>query len=540
MQKNITIKGAEDLEAFGRHSERSFWNVFEPETRRAVLWLCLGAVYWWGLFQRLTVDWSINPQYGYGWSVPALACWLAWRRWADRPRTEFKRWRAMFTLGCLVLLFVLFPVRMIEEANPEWRLVLWFHAFALVGLSAGLLFYSGGKGWLRHFAFPVCFVLISVPWPTNIEQGLIQGLTRIVAGATVGILRECGITALQHGNLIEIGTGVVGVDEACSGIRSLQTSVMISLFLGELHRFTTGRRLFLVALGVGLAVMTNLCRTLFLVWNAAQYGIASVSRWHDAAGMIIVGVVLAGLWLLALWLKEAEEENRVSLAPVQKSIRVPPYRPLAGVSAWWVLVLAATQAWYRAHERELILSAQWSVQWPTACPKFRDVPLAERARSILRCDRGQGAAWKDEAQNFWLGFFLEWEPGRNSAQLAKGHTPDICMPATGRKLVRELEVRVIPASGLELPFRCYEFNSEGRPLFVFYCDWESARSSRSETLREDWTVASRFNSVLAGKRHLGEQVLQLAVRGPRDIEQAEVALRRELQTIVQPKTASVE
>jgi hypothetical protein len=124
------------------------------------------------------------------------------------------------------------------------------------------------------------------------------------------------------------------------------------------------------------------------------------------------------------------------------------------------------------------------------------VPLTEKARAILRCDAGRGAAWKDEEQNYWLGFFLEWKPGRNSAQLAKGHTPDICMPATGRKLVRELGKQSVSVHGLDLSFRRYEFSAEGRPLFVFYCNWESASSPEWVSLREDWTAASRFECPL--------------------------------------------
>ena len=52
----------------------------------------------------------------------------------------------------------------------------------------------------------------------------------------VEVLGWTGIPAIQHGNLIEVGTGTVGVSEACSGIRSFQTSLMISLFFGEFYR----------------------------------------------------------------------------------------------------------------------------------------------------------------------------------------------------------------------------------------------------------------------------------------------------------------
>ena len=536
MEQTITVAAppvTEKVRMSGSDDPGPGGKALAPCIKRQALWmLTLVVAYWWMLLQRLSVDWTVNPQYGYGWSVPVLACWLAWRRWADRPPAELSQWCRPSAMMVISLLLFLLPVRLIEEANPEWRLVLWFHALTLAALTAGLLLYSGGGAWLRHFGFPVCFVLVSVPWPSGIEQTLIQGLTKVVAGVTVEILGLCGIMAVQHGNLIEVSTGIVGVDEACSGVRSLQTSVMISLFLGELYRFTFGRRLLMLALGMALALVTNLCRTFFLVWSAAQHGIKSVDQWHDTAGLVIVGVVFAGLWLLAWRLRGRAGGNELRGDSKQTAPRLPSRWVLAGLTGWLVLVAGGTEAWYRAHERDLVPAPPWSVQWPTGSPAFRDVPLTEKARAILRCDAARGAAWRDEARNLWLGFFLEWKPGRNSAQLAKGHTPDICMPAAGQRLVRELGLRNISVRGLELSFRRYEFTSPGRPLFVFYCNWESARSPRHASLREDWTATSRLESVRFGKRHLGQQVLQLAVEGPRNVQDAEAALARELEWIL--------
>ena len=46
-------------------------------------------------------------------------------------------------------------------------------------------------------------------------------------------LALCGIPAQLEGNLIRVRTGVVGVSEACSGVRSLQTAIMIGLLFGD-------------------------------------------------------------------------------------------------------------------------------------------------------------------------------------------------------------------------------------------------------------------------------------------------------------------
>jgi len=68
----------------------------------------------------------------------------------------------------------------------------------------------GGGGWLRHFAFPILFFLVALPWPVRFEQIVIQDLMRAVTAINVIFLQLAGVPALQHGNVIEIGSGFAG------------------------------------------------------------------------------------------------------------------------------------------------------------------------------------------------------------------------------------------------------------------------------------------------------------------------------------------
>ena len=128
-----------------------------------------------------------------------------------------------------------FPIRFLADANPDWRLLSWFLALVVVSISLGFVYLIGGRPWLRHFAFPFLFFLVAVPWPVRIEQSVIQTLMRMVTTINVTFLQLAGVPALQHGNVIEVGKGFIGIEEACSGVRSLQATLMVSLFLGELY-----------------------------------------------------------------------------------------------------------------------------------------------------------------------------------------------------------------------------------------------------------------------------------------------------------------
>src|SRR3954454_7725458 len=99
------------------------------------------AALWFVLCRHLSGEWSVNEQYSYGWFVPFFAAFLFWLRWEDRPEesrnyeVRSRKWGMAAGLTAIVALFVLFPVRLLEVANPDWRLLDWIHAAVVVTLS---------------------------------------------------------------------------------------------------------------------------------------------------------------------------------------------------------------------------------------------------------------------------------------------------------------------------------------------------------------------------------------------------------------------
>src|SRR5437762_4591449 len=45
---------------------------------------------WFRLIDHLRVEWSLNERYAYGWAVPILCAWLAYRRWRSSPTTDHR------------------------------------------------------------------------------------------------------------------------------------------------------------------------------------------------------------------------------------------------------------------------------------------------------------------------------------------------------------------------------------------------------------------------------------------------------------------
>src|SRR5439155_18005641 len=54
--------------------------------------LCMLGFLWFTLINHVRVEWTVNPQYGYGWAVPFLCAFLIWKRTSDiRDRRKRNR-----------------------------------------------------------------------------------------------------------------------------------------------------------------------------------------------------------------------------------------------------------------------------------------------------------------------------------------------------------------------------------------------------------------------------------------------------------------
>jgi len=510
-------------------------------------WLVLPLGYlWFHLIDNLRLEWETNPQYSYGLVVPLLAIGLLLRRWqfagaGCREEMASNPWPAVFFCGVLAFLYL--PTRLIEAATPEWRPLQWTLAVETVGLTLYAVYIAAGKAWLRQAAFPIAFFLVAVPWPTPIEAPIIQGLSRANAAMVVVVMDIFGVPAIQHGNVIEVSTGTVGINDACSGIRSFQSSLMISLFLGEYYLFSWRRRLLLLPIALGLAMALNLCRTSLLTGLAAKKGIGAIAEYHDEAGLMILLVCTAMLWGVGWLLNRGKtplgNDKKAAPAgsePMNVGMRDKMDRRVRwlGISliVWFVAVESGVASWYHVRESGLKPGPTWSVKFPKDNPTFKELPLTQDEHVLLRFDEGKQGQWRESDGTEWEAYYYNWLPGRVAGYLAKRHTPDICLTATGCKMISGPELMVLDVNNVELPIRHYVFDSSDGLLQVYQCHWEAGMGKDTYTADE----SARFNlirGVWAGRGNRGQKVLEIIISGCDNAEVARTALVRQLNNLIQ-------
>jgi exosortase len=251
------------------------------------------------LISKAQFYWAKRPEMAFGYMAPMLCGFLFWEIWPTRPKEKFTSvfGPILLALPGLALLFIAQIYMAALGMNPA----------SLVGLTLGTMcvifanyWWVFGFGGIWHFAFPTMFFLVALPLPTVVYNPVVSALQSLVVSIDVNVLSLFGIPAQRIGNLIHLPSGVVGVNEACSGIRSVQSTIMATLFIGYLVLKNRSLNVALLVVGVGLAVVGNVIRSVYLCFRADSAGLQAVEEAHDAAGWSILVFTTIGV-ALAAW-----------------------------------------------------------------------------------------------------------------------------------------------------------------------------------------------------------------------------------------------
>ena len=275
----------------------------------AVPFLFLGLL-WLQLFWALIPSWRFGIYYEYGWLVPPVFLLLFLRRFLrhDSQEGSASRHGLSTSVGAPIVAItsavglLLIAVRMVESSAETWRLPLWIHAASISILSHAILAWRYGSPGCLHY-LPITLIgLTAVPLPSMAERWIVEHFTASIVEISVGLLPLLGIPADARGFSIVSMGDVVSVSEGCSGIRSLQSLIMISIVCGEIFLLPWARRIILIAVGCAAAVTLNVVRAVVLAAIRFSGGPDAMGEWHDRVGYL--SFALSGLLVLAVawWL----------------------------------------------------------------------------------------------------------------------------------------------------------------------------------------------------------------------------------------------
>ena len=303
--------------------------------------------------------WSSRDDYSFGFIVPFFVGYVVYERWpkirafllrrewdgaktpvlsvSEAPLTRFLIFAAWgVALGGLGLFFLGGFLQAIAN-NPllpgGQALAFGFAAtaLALAFLAAGWV--PGPPGtivparqrflFVGLFVFPALIWILSIPLLNFAEQRVSLFLLNKVTVVVFNVFDILGIPLERRGNVLILEKGSVGVEDACSGIRSLTACLFAGSFLAAVFLNRWWKKILLVACAMLFAFIMNIFRSLFLTAWAHMHGSEAIAGTvHDVTGYAVLGFTCVGLLLLLpifnfnLNIDDSEErESGVSAEP---------------------------------------------------------------------------------------------------------------------------------------------------------------------------------------------------------------------------------
>jgi len=180
----------------------------------------------------------------------------------------------------------------------------------------GLMGLAWGSEWLVAAFFP--FFLMGFCIPVGSMADLITVPLRLLVTKLVAIISHfiLAIDVIQDGNILMDPNNhyQYEVVAACSGIRSLFSTLLLAVILGFVSFQTTWKRLVIIAAAVPLAVLGNLLRLLAIVIAAEMGGQEWGNIVHEGGPMGVFSLLpyvpaFFGLLLLEHYLRPPSSSN---------------------------------------------------------------------------------------------------------------------------------------------------------------------------------------------------------------------------------------
>jgi exosortase len=254
----------------------------------AALVIGAGVVWLYGdVLSSLVRQWASDDDYSHGFFVLPLAVFFAWERRAALARAVVQPSSTGVVLLALSLLVFLAGIFGAE---------LFLTRVSLIGVLAGAVLFVWGREHFKVLIFPLAFLLLMVPLPEIIFNQIAFPLQLIASRVGETAISLAGIPVLREGNVLQLPYTNLEVAEACSGIRSLISLLMLAIVLGYFTESRVGARVAIAVAAIPIAILANASRVagtgLASHWISPA---AAEGFFHTFSGWLMFVVAFVGL-----------------------------------------------------------------------------------------------------------------------------------------------------------------------------------------------------------------------------------------------------
>jgi exosortase len=245
----------------------------------------LAVLYGWVALD-LAHDWWNDPSLSYGLLVPPLALYFAWigrKSTLAIPVVPDSRGFLLIVLACLLYL--------LGKLGAEFFL----QRISMVVILAGLIWTFWGRQRLRNLAYPLILLAAMVPLPVIVYNALAAPLQLFASDVATNVARLLGITVYRDGNILQLASISLGVEEACSGLNSLSSLAVGAILLGDLQCTRLRTKIVLFASAIPIAIAVNVLRVAGTAIIADYHAEFAMGFYHSFSGWLVFLLGFAAL-----------------------------------------------------------------------------------------------------------------------------------------------------------------------------------------------------------------------------------------------------
>ncbi len=273
-----------------------------------VFWGLLAVIAIWAVWPTIidfSYRWNEDPTYSHGYIVPLFSLWLLWSK-RDKIRAlpfQPSWWGITIMILGVALL-----------ATGDLLYFRWLNGVALLVLLAGAAAAVGGGRLLALVAPAVAFLIFMIPLPFRIETAMRGPLQRVATISSTFFMQAIGLPAIQQGNVIDVDGSLIGVEEACSGLKMMITFVALATGLVMVIRRPLLDKMVILASAVPIAIISNVIRvTVTGILYVTVGSKVAEFVYHDIAGFLMMPLGVGLMWLEMILLEHLFVEPKATL-----------------------------------------------------------------------------------------------------------------------------------------------------------------------------------------------------------------------------------
>ncbi|MDB6030395.1 MAG: hypothetical protein JWM16_733 [Verrucomicrobiales bacterium] len=408
------------------------------------------------------LDWVCSRKGASDEHIPYLVLVVLALFWCKRQElTEIPK-RVWWPGALLVLLGMGFHV-LGFSAFQECRISLVGYFVGLYGLMAVVW----GPAFMRASFFPVVLFCFFLPIGGTLADKITFPLRLLATKIAAQASQAIGIDVMQQGTLLfdPQGSFKYEVAAACSGIRSLTVTLLVSVIYAFISLNGWWRRVVMIVSAFPLAVAANVARLLTIVIAAESFGQEAGNEVHESWWMSLVPYIpmFFGIYGLGRWLKGPQ----TAPVPVPKpdaprwelsDLRVP--LAIASIGACLYYGFPELAKWIENHPMTVVTAATLiTLIWLVAPAISKASGKTVRHMAFA----GTSLALVIIILQCSIAGFLVYR--QNHQKLGLPGVKVVAQPVYGEK------GEVVGTNRVELPANVLNFQSEQMPVQKVVFDW---------------------------------------------------------------------